>query len=470
MEPIQLFSPQGVRGTVSRSEAPAEDGAFADVMAEAELKQSQDLADGQEVVARADAAATPTLDLVLAETSEVVPLDLPTESADAVAVAAANSGQVTLLGVLAQGVELPISSELAVPAPTPAPATVAPVADAADTALDPTQEPLMGQTGMVVPETADEPIATVKGISVTQASTEEVPLPAQLLGTVRMTGQRTPLTDPSADLEGAKLKSDPGRQVDTAMPKPMPQVTVQGQLTQGVLAAQATGEATVQADVALNGPFQQKLRPVKSTEGMLGHLEVTDGLMFVGEKKDGVLRTLDMGGFSQQNQLGGQSADEPLKNALDQMGVSVKEVARQFAERLEQALTVRASGEVKILLDAISFGDLAVTVSLDKGQVEADVQTNHAGLREALAASRHELANAIQSKGFHLADLNVRDGDRGLLNFSFGSQGQNEARQQPAPMSTTNEREVAWTKGVETTAGHGVSLVGATKMGINLVA
>ncbi len=37
-------------------------------------------------------------------------------------------------------------------------------------------------------------------------------------------------------------------------------------------------------------------------------------------------------------------------------------------------------------------------------------------------------------------------------------------------MSTTNEREVAWTKGVETTAGHGVSLVGATKMGINLVA
>lgn len=461
MEPIQLFSPQGMRGTVSRSEAPAEDGAFAEVMAEAELKQGQDPADGQEVVARADAAATPTLDLVPAETSEVVPLDLPTVSADAVAVAAANSGQVTLLGAFTQGVELPISSELSVPAP------VAPVADAAETALDPT---LTTQTGMVVPETADEPIATVKGVSVTQASTEEVPLPAQLLGTVRMTGQRTPLTDPSADLEGAKLKSDPGRQVDAAMPKPMPQVTVQGQVTQAVQAAQATGEATVQADVALNGPFQQKLRPVKSTEGMLGHLEVTDGLMFVGEKKDGVLRTLDMGGFSFQNQLGGQSADEPLKNALDQMGVSVKEVARQFAERLEQALTVRASGEVKILLDAISFGDLAVTVSLDKGQVEADVQTNHAGLREALAASRHELANAIQSKGFHLADLNVRDGDRGLLNFSFGSQGQNEARQQPAPMSTTNEREVAWSKGVETTAGHGMSLVGATKMGINLVA
>ena len=466
MEPIQLFSPQGMRGTVSRSEAPAEDGAFAEVMAEAELKQGQDPADGQEVVARADAAATPTLDLVPAETSEVVPLDLPTESADAVAVLAANSGQVTLLGAFAQGVELPISSELSIPAPMP----VAPVAGSTAGAFDPALEQLTGQLEMVTPETADEPIATVKGVSVTQVSTEEVPLPAQLLGTVRTTGQRTPVTDPSADLEGAKLKSDPGRQVDAALPKPMPQVTVQGQVTQAVMAAQATGEATIQADVALNGPFQQKLRPVKSTEGMLGHFEVTDGLALIGEKKDGVLRTLDMGGFSFQNQLGGQSADEPLKNALDQMGVSVKEVARQFAERLEQALTVRASGEVKILLDAVSFGDLAVTVSLDKGQVEADVQTNHAGLREALAASRHELANAIQSKGFHLADLNVRDGDRGLLNFSFGSQGQNEARQQPAPMSTTNEREVAWTKGVETTAGHGLSLVGATKMGINLVA
>lgn len=466
MEPIQLFSPQGMRGTVSRSEAPAEDGAFAEVMAEAELKQGQDPADGQEVVARADAAATPTLDLVPAETSEVVPLDLPTESADAVAVLAANSGQVTLLGAFAQGVELPISTEQSVPAPMP----VAPVSGSTAGAFDPALEQLTGQLEMVTPETADEPIATVKGVSVTQVSTEEVPLPAQLLGTVRTTGQRTPVTDPSADLEGAKMKSDPGRQVDAALPKPMPQVTVLGQVTQAVMAAQATGEATIQADVALNGPFQQKLRPVKSTEGMLGHFEVTDGLAFIGEKKDGVLRTLDMGGFSFQNQLGGQSADEPLKNALDQMGVSVKEVARQFAERLEQALTVRASGEVKILLDAVSFGDLAVTVSLDKGQVEADVQTNHAGLREALAASRHELANAIQSKGFHLADLNVRDGDRGLLNFSFGSQGQNEARQQPAPMSTTNEREVAWTKGIETTAGHGLSLVGATKMGINLVA
>jgi len=466
MEPIQLFSPQGMRGTVSRSEAPAEDGAFAEVMAEAELKQGQDPADGQEVVARADAAATPTLDLVPAETSEVVPLYLPTESADAVAVPAANSGQVTLLGAFAQGVELPISSELSDPAPMP----VAPAASSAAGAFDPALEQLNGQLELVTPETADEPIATVKGVSVTQVSTEEVPLPAQLLGTVRTTGHSTPVTDPSADLEGAKLKSDPGRQVDAALPKPMPQVTVQGQVTQAVMAAQATGEATVQADVALNGLFQQKLRPVKSTEGMLGHFEVTDGLAFIGEKKDGVLRTLDMGGFSFQNQLGGQSAAEPLKNALDQMGVSVTEVARQFAERLEQALTVRASGEVKILLDAISFGDLAVTVSLDKGQVEADVQTNHAGLREALAASRHELANAIQSKGFHLADLNVRDGDRGLLNFSFGSQGQNEARQQPAPMSSTNEREVAWTKGVETTAGHGMSLVGATKMGINLVA
>jgi flagellar hook-length control protein FliK len=108
------------------------------------------------------------------------------------------------------------------------------------------------------------------------------------------------------------------------------------------------------------------------------------------------------------------------------------ETARSVVDQVvkEAALQVRGeTSEMRIKLVPASLGEVTINVRMERGQMQAQIDVTHAGVKTALESNMGQLRDALSSRGIDVQQLDVHFGGQSMARDAAGDQSDRYRRQ-----------------------------------------
>jgi flagellar hook-length control protein FliK len=107
---------------------------------------------------------------------------------------------------------------------------------------------------------------------------------------------------------------------------------------------------------------------------------------------------------------------------------TVRNVVNQVVK--EAALQVRGeTSEMRITLVPASLGEVKLSVRMEGGQMQAQIDVSHAAVKAALEVNMGQLKDALSSHGIEVQRLDVYHNGQSLAGDARGNQGERPRQQ-----------------------------------------